>query len=109
MAMKEIGKFSLHNACGNVARGGVAYLDDNGEKHLSGSARDLTFGMTYDVDPGSLSVPDGSVVSLYVFVVWGTDNEAPQSFTYKKGASATAKYTLTGTALGNTLGLISVD
>jgi hypothetical protein len=109
MAMKEIGKFSLHNGGGFVARGEVAYLDDNGEKHLSGSAGDLTLGVTYDVDPGNLGAPDGSIVSLYVFVVWGTDNEARQSFIYKKGASATAKYTITGTTLSNTLGLISVD
>jgi hypothetical protein len=109
MAMKQIGKFSLHNGGGFVARGQVAYLDDSGEKHLSQSAGDLTLGFTYDVDPGSLGVPDGSIVSLYVFVVWGTDNEARQSFIYQKGNTTKANYTITGTTLSNTLGLISVE
>lgn len=108
MAMKQIGKFSLHNGGGFVARGEVAWLDDNGEKQLSGSAGDLLLGQTYDVDPAALGVPDGSVVSLYVFVVWGTDNEARQSFLYQKGGTAVASYTITGTTLSNTLGLISV-
>jgi hypothetical protein len=109
MAMKQIGKFSLHNGGGFVARGEVAYLDDNGEKHLSGNAGDILLGQTNDVDPGKLSVPDGAIVSLYVFVVWGTDNEARQSFIYKSGSPVTAKYTITGTTLSNTLGLISAD
>jgi hypothetical protein len=61
------------------------------------------------VNPDQLGVPDGSIISLYVFVVWGTDNEARQSFIYQKGSNVTAKYTITGTTLNNTLGLISVD
>lgn len=109
MAMKEIGKFSLHNGGGFVARGEVAYIDDNGDKKLSGNAGDITLGLTGNIDPGKLGVPSGSVVSLYVFVVWGTDNEARQSFIYKSGSRATAKYTITGTTLSNTLGLIAVD
>jgi hypothetical protein len=109
MAMKQIGKFKLHNGGGFVARGEVAYLDDNGEKHLSGNAGDITLGRDGIIDPGALGVPDGSIVSLYVFVVWGTDNEARQSFLYQKGNPATASYTITGTTLSNTLGLISTD
>jgi hypothetical protein len=109
MAMKQIGKFSLHNGGGFVARGQVAWMDDAGEKHLSQSGGDLTLGRTYDVDPGALGVADGSIVSLYVFVVWGTDNEARQSFIYQKGNSTVASYTITGTTLSNTLGLISVE
>ncbi|WP_248795869.1 hypothetical protein [Pseudomonas sp. MWU13-2105] len=109
MAMKEIGKFTLHNGGGFVARGEVSYLDDNGEKHLSGNSGDILLGQTKDVDPDKLGVPDGSIVSLYVFVVWGTDNEARQSFIYKKGSPVVAHYTITGTTLSNTLGLISVE
>ena len=108
MAMQQIGKFSLHNGGGFVARGKVAWLDDNGEKKVSdGTAGDVTLGFDQDVDPGSLGVPEGAIVSLYVFVVAGYDNEARQSFIYKKGNPATAKYTITGTTLSNTLGLIS--
>jgi hypothetical protein len=108
MAIKEIGKFTLHNGGGFVARGKVAWLDDNGEKQLTDSAGDITLGFTKDVDPGGLGVPDGSIVDLYVFVVWGTDNEARQSFLYKKGNGSVANYTITGTTLSNTLGLINV-
>jgi hypothetical protein len=66
-------------------------------------------GQTKDVDPDKLGVPDGSIISLYVFVVWGTDNEARQSFIFQKGSPVTANYTITGTTLSNTLGLISVE
>jgi hypothetical protein len=109
MAMKKIGRFSLHNGGGFVARGKVAWMNDDGEQQLTSDAGDITLGVTSDVDPGSLGVPDGSIVSLYVFVVWGTDNEARQSFLYEKGNTTVAKYTITGTTLSNTLGLISVD
>jgi hypothetical protein len=109
MAIKKISKFTLHNGGGFVARGQVAYLDDNGEKQLTGNNGDILLGQTKEVDPGGLGVPDGSLISLYVFVVWGTDNEARQSFLFEKGNPAVAKYTITGTTLSNTLGLISVD
>lgn len=108
MALKEIGKFTLHNGGGFVARGKVAYMDDDGAKHLTDSAGDITLGFTRDVDPGALGVPDGSIVDLYVFVVWGTDNEARQSFIYRAGSKVSANYTITGTTLSNTLGLIDV-
>lgn len=109
MAMKKIGKFNLHNGGGFVARSKVAWMDDDGEQKLTTDVGDVTLGANQDVDLGSLNVPDGSIVSLYVFVVWGTDNEARQSFVYEKGNPTVAKYTITGTTLSNTLGLISVD
>lgn len=109
MAIQKIGKFSLHNGGGFVARGQVAYIDDNGEKHLSSSTGDILLGQTKDVDPGALGVPNGSMISLYVFVVWGTDNEARQSFIFEQGSKVKANYTITGTTLSNTLGLINVD
>jgi len=107
--MKSIGKFTLHNGGGFVARGQVAYLNDDGEKHLTAQTSDILLGQTHDIDPGVLGVPDGSIISAYVFVVWGTDNEARQSFIYQKGSAVAANYTITGTTLSNTLGLISVD
>jgi hypothetical protein len=109
MAMTKIGKFTLHNGGGFVARGEVAYLDDNGEKKLTGNDGDILLGQTRDVDPGKLGVPDGAIISLYVFVVWGHDNEARQSFIFERGSRVTANYTITGTTLSNTLGLISVE
>jgi hypothetical protein len=108
MAIQKIGKFTLHNGGGFVARGQVAYIDDNGEKHLSHSTGDILLGQTKDVDPGALGVPNGVLISLYVFVVWGTDNEARQSFIFEQGSNVKANYTITGTTLSNTLGLINV-
>jgi hypothetical protein len=49
------------------------------------------------------------MISLYVFVVWGTDNEARQSFIFEQGSKVKANYTITGTTLSNTLGLINID
>src|SRR4051794_30824030 len=109
MAMKQIGKFSLHNGGGFVARGEVAYLNDDGEKQLSGNAGDILLGQTKDIDPGQLGVPDGAIVSLYVFVVWGTDNGARQAFIYKSGSPGAGKFTISGTTPSNTLGVISPD
>src|ERR1700678_2956183 len=108
MAIQKIGKFTLHNGGGFVARGQVAYIDDNGEKHLSHSKGDILLGQTKDVDPGALGVPNGVLISLYVFVVWGTDNEARQSFIFEQGSNVKANYTITGTTLSNTLGHINV-
>ena len=110
MAMQQIGKFSLHNGGGFVARGKVAWLDDNREKKVTDStAGDVTLGFDQDVDPGSLGVPDGAFVSLHVVVVAGSNAEASESFIYQKGNQATAKYEITGTTLGNTLRLILAD
>jgi hypothetical protein len=107
MAMTQVGKFSLHNGGGFVARQMFSYLDDNGEKTASRSSGDVLLGQTKEFDPGELGVPDGAMTWSYVFVVWGYDNEAKQGFMYKKGAPKTAAYTITGTTLSNTLGLIS--
>jgi len=107
MAMTTVGKFSLHNGGGFVARQMFTYMDDNGEKIASQSSGDILLGQTKEFDPGDLGVPDGAIVWSYVFVVWGHDNEARQAFTYKKGAPKTAAYTITGDIGSNTLGLIS--
>ena len=109
MALKKIGKFSLHNGGGFAVRGKVAWLDEDGEQKLSSEAGELSLGFTGDVNPGELGVPDGSIVSLYAFVVWGYDNQARQSFLFEKGNPVVAKYTITGTIGSNTLGLISAD
>jgi hypothetical protein len=46
---------------------------------------------------------------LKAIVVAGKDNEAQQQFIYEKGNSQTAAYTITGTTLNNTLGLIGIQ
>jgi hypothetical protein len=79
------------------------------EKVASRSSGDILLGQTREFDPGDLGVPDGAVFWSYIQVVWGYDNEAKQGFLYKKGAPKTAAYTITGTTLSNTLGLISAS
>ena len=109
MPLQKIGKMTLKNQGGFVARIMFSYLDDNGEKQLSGHTGDITLGFSKTADPGDLGVPDGSVVSMYAFVVWGKDNEAKRVFLYEKGNPGTANYNISGTTLDNELGLIDIS
>jgi hypothetical protein len=107
--MNTVGKFSLKNQGGFVTKLQFVYFDENGnKKHVDGTG-DIDLGQSKSADPGKYGVPDGSPVALYAFVVWGSDNEAKQLFTYKKGDSSEAKYTISGTTLDNELGLNSID
>ncbi len=108
MPLQKIGKMSLKNSGGFVARIQFSYLDDDGEKKLTKQSDDITLGFTKTVDPGELGVPDGSMVYMHVFVVWGTDNEAKRAFLYEKGNTTTAHYNISGTTLNNDLGLVEV-
>lgn len=109
MPLQKIGKMSLKNSGGFVARVQFSYLDDNGEKKLTGQTGDIPLGQTKTVDPADLGVPDGSMVYMHVFVVWGTDNEARRAFQYEKGNVATAHYNISGTTLNNDLGLTDIS
>jgi hypothetical protein len=109
MPLQEIGKMSLKNSGGFVARIQFSYMDENGEKKLTGQTGDVLLGQTSSSDPGSMGVPDGSMTYMHVFVVWGTDNEARRAFTYKKGNVSSANYMISGTTLNNDLGLVDVS
>lgn len=109
MAMQKIGKMSLKNSGGFVARMQFSYVDDEGEKKLTKQSGDVLLGQTMTADPGDYEVPNGSMVYLYVFVVWGTNNEARRAFKYEHGNTACANYVITGTTLMNDLGLIDVS
>jgi hypothetical protein len=109
MPMQHVGSVSLKNSGGFVARIQFSYLDEDGNKQLTGQSGDIPLGQTQNVDPGDLGVPDGSWIYLHVFVVWGTDNEAKRAFVYEKGESTTARYNISGTTLANDLGLIDVN
>ncbi len=109
MPMQKIGKMSLKNSGGFVARVQFSYLDDNGEKKLTGQSEDIALGATKTFDPGDMGVPDGSVVYMHVFVVWGTDNEASRAFMYERGNVTVAKYNISGTTLANDLSLIDAS
>lgn len=110
MPLTKIGKVSLRNQGGFVTRIMISYLDDDGEKKVTGDCSgDIPLGQERTVDPGNCGVPDGSNIALYAFVVWGTDNEAKRHFEYEKGNPQTARYTISGTTLGNELGLTDVS
>ena len=109
MPMQKIGKMSLKNSGGFVTRIQFSYMDDNGEKKLTGQAGDVPLGQKMTTDPGDLGVPDGSMIYMHAFVVWGTDNEARRAFVYEKGNTTVANYNISGTTLSNDLGLVDVS
>jgi hypothetical protein len=108
MALPTIGKFTLHNGGGFVCKPQFKYMDDAGNTVITDKGGDITLGFTHEADPKDFSVPDGSIITLIAFVVWGKDNEAKQSFIYNKNSPDIADYTITGTTLDNTLGLIGI-
>ncbi|PCJ91615.1 MAG: hypothetical protein COA50_16400 [Flavobacteriaceae bacterium] len=110
MPMQKIGKMSLKNSGGFVTRVYFTYLDDDGNKIMTTKNNgDLLLGQTQTIDPATLGVPDGSMVYLYAFVVWGTDNEAKRAFIYEKGNANIANWVITGTTLNNDLGLTNIS
>jgi len=109
MPTQKIGKMSLKNSGGFVAKIQICYIDSNGEKQLTGKSGDIPLGQTKTVDPGDMNVPDGATVYMYAFVVWGKDNQATQAFVYQKNNTSTASYDISGTTLNNDLGLITVS
>jgi hypothetical protein len=109
MSIPKVGKFSLHNGGGFVVKMEFKYTDEDGHSGTSHTSDGITLGKTKTVDPGDLGVPNGSLCTLVAIVVAGKDNEAQQSFMYEKGNPDTAAYTITGTTLSNTLGLIGIE
>jgi hypothetical protein len=105
---QKVGHVSLHNGGGFVVRMMFRYRDADGNYRESHQGGDITLGFTQKVDPGVLGVPNGSLITLKAFVVWGSDNIAQQEFVYEAG-NQTAKYTITGTTLINTLGFIGFE
>jgi len=109
MPVQKIGKMSLKNSGGFVTRIQFSYLDDDGNKQLTKQSDDVTLGFTKTVDPGDLGVPDGSMMYMHAFVVWGTDNEAKRAFLYENGNTSLAEYNISGTTLNNDMGLVNVS
>ena len=108
MPAKKIGGFTLRNGGGFVCRGKVAYEDEDEQKVVTDDETgDILLGQQAEVDPGSLGVPDGAKMWLYVHVIAGSDSEAFHRYRYEKGNKNKAHYVITGTTLSNYLGLIS--
>lgn len=109
MPLQEIGKMSLKCSGGFVAKIQFVYIDGEGNRKTTGRSGDITLGRTKTADPGDFGVPDGSLVYMKAFVVWGKDNEADKAFRYKNGEPVTAHYTISGTTLNNDLGLTGIS
>lgn len=102
--MQQVGNFSLKDNGGFDVKLQFVYVDTKGDKHHVDGTGSYPLGQTKTADPGDYGVPDGAPVALYAFVVWGHDNTATQFFTYSKGDTTTANYTISGTTLDNSLG-----
>ncbi len=101
--MLEIGNFNLKNQSTAVVKLQFVYFDDAGNKiHLDGTDG-FPPGQSRTADPGDYGVPDGARVALYVFVVWGVNNEAEETFLYRQGNPRTAYYTVGGLQSDNAL------
>jgi hypothetical protein len=99
---KQIGKMTLHQDGWFVAKLQFVYADGDRMIHLDGS-NGIPIGQSVTLDPGKYGVPANAPVSIYVFVVWGSDNQGHEIFTYVPGSPNTADYTINGTTLSNTL------
>ncbi|MBD2723698.1 MULTISPECIES: hypothetical protein [Hymenobacter] len=108
MALQQVGQFKLNQQGGYVCRTEFVYLDDNGQLQSSAQTSNELLGQSYTTSPGDLGVPDGATTWMKIWVMWGTDNQATQAFTYTKGAAPTAEYTCSGTTLSNHLALDGV-
>jgi hypothetical protein len=107
--MQTVGQFSLRNQGGFAVKLQFVYWDQSGNKiHVDGTGS-YPIGQTKTAKPGDYGVPNGVLVSLYAFVVWGSDNEANQVFMYNSDSQVTANYTISGTTLNNSLALTSIS
>ncbi|NTW68877.1 MAG: hypothetical protein HGB23_03395 [Chlorobiaceae bacterium] len=102
MVTKPIGKVTLHQQGVFVAKLQFVYQDGSKMIHLDGSSG-ITIGCSVTLDPGAYGVPDNAMMSVYVFVVWGSDQQGHEIFNYVPGSPNVADYTITGTTLNNTL------
>ncbi len=100
MALQKVGKFTLNHQGGYVARTEFKYIDMNtGDSGMSEQTSNELIDQSYTTDPGKLGVPNGSIVTFYLWVMAGNDEAATQNFIYDEGNSATAVYMCNGTTL----------
>jgi hypothetical protein len=109
--LTKVGKFSLKNQAGIVTRIRFSYLNDDGEKSVTGECTgDITLGFEQTASPGDCGVPDGSTVLLYPWIAAAIkDVEAKRSFTFEQGNPLTAHYVISGVVNFNDLALIDVS
>lgn len=100
MALQEVGQFSLIQDGGYVARTEFQFIDPNtGHTGMSQQTNNELNPGTYITDPGPLGVPDGAIVTFYLWVMAGYDQLANESFIYKRGSTNTAQYRCKGVTI----------
>ena len=102
--MADIGYFSLHNKGAFVTKLAFEYYNASTNKWIrTVNVGEITVGNSKKASPGDYGVPDGSQVRVYAFVVAGSDKTGSEQFTFRKNNGSTAKYTISGTTLINSL------
>ena len=102
----EIKSFTLHNSGAFVARMQINWVDPtSGSKgtYEPSGYHDICAAAERTINIAETGIPNGSLVCLKAVVVLGSDKDANHYFVYKSDASATAKYTISGTTLINHL------
>jgi len=105
----RIGGFKLHNGGGFACAGKVTHQNPGPRVTTAAETGNILLGQEFEVNPGSLGVPNGSTVWLHVDVKGGSDAEAAQDFLYDAASPRRARYVISGTTWDNQLGLISVE
>jgi len=108
MALTQVGQFKLQQRGAYVARTQFKYMDDNGRWLMSAQTSNELAAQDYTIDPGDLNVPDGAIVSYYLWVMAGYDVDGQKSFTYVKGKPNTAVYKSSGVTVAPHLELVQV-
>ena len=109
MNNQTIGKMTLKNTGAFVARIQFSYQDAQGNTQYSQPSDNIVVTKSKTIDPGTLGVPHGALISMHAVVVWGKDNTAPETFRYEQGNAIIANYAISGTTLNNSLTLIDVS
>lgn len=94
--LPEIGKFTLKNTGTFVAHLRV-HFEHEDESTDSYETGDILEGKSdYVTISNHKEARDGDIVWLEAYVAWGDNRKATERFIYKKGATANAKYTISG-------------
>ena len=101
--MQTIGSFNLANNGGFVCAGKVMYIDPNGGTATSDRWGWIPIGQNENMNPSDQSVPDGSLVQMYIDIQAGNDRTGGTYFMYDSKSKACAKYDIRGTTYNSSV------
>lgn len=113
--MKKIRYFKLKNDADFVVHIEIEWTHFDGDGNEShGTFRekgyhDICKHAERTIDMKETIIPNGATVNIKAEVVAGNDKTGEEKFIFKKDASATAVYCVTGTTLFNKLEMASCD